>query len=168
MTDKTIEQRLDEFAETHGAVLLGMHKELGTLKQDATEQVGRAVSGVTTMISRFEQQQQRLSTRFDGQAAAAQAQFQAAHELYAKSDSLVRAFDAEVHKLVANQANELRRAFDVLARNEQKTRALIQEAKSLIAEHQKMSDRFIKITRRIALAALAIMIGLVIVYWRKW
>jgi hypothetical protein len=39
MTENDIASRLDEFAQTHGAVLLGMHRELTSLKSDVESQL---------------------------------------------------------------------------------------------------------------------------------
>ena len=47
-----LELMLEEFSAVHGAVLLGMHKELQTVRVDVEKQVGRQLAQATKDISR--------------------------------------------------------------------------------------------------------------------
>ncbi len=47
-----LELMLEEFSAVHGAVLLGMHKELQTVRDDVKKQVGSQLAQATKDISR--------------------------------------------------------------------------------------------------------------------
>lgn len=47
-----LELMLEEFSAVHGAVLLGMHKELQTVRDDVEKQVGRQLAQATKEINR--------------------------------------------------------------------------------------------------------------------
>jgi hypothetical protein len=53
MTENDIAFRLDEFAQTHRAVLLGMHRELMLLKSDVESQWGVAAQRLASKLDQF-------------------------------------------------------------------------------------------------------------------
>jgi hypothetical protein len=57
-----LELLLDDFTKVHGTVLMGMHKELNTLKADVEKQVAKQI---TETLKQIEKADARLKTRME-------------------------------------------------------------------------------------------------------
>lgn len=144
MTVANIDARLDAFSATHGAVLLGMHKELTTLKAEIEAKLQSHTTIQSGIFSKTKSELARL-TRLQEDIGRQQ-----------------KLFSEYVEKDVKLWIKEQREKSE---RERQAVMKLLSEIKSGIAQHQQRVDSFNKITRRLVLAMLALLLGIAVWIW---
>ena len=168
MTDKTVEQRLDELAAAHAAALLEMRQELESLKQVTAEQTQQTLMFVGARLAEFERQQKSAIAEIEMIAISARAVMHSAHDMHETTRAENRVFYANFKKIGDHHADMIKRLHATLEQDERKAHDLVVEANHRIAEHQATTDGFNRTTRRIALVALMLITALLVWLDRSW
>lgn len=75
MPTKDIDTRLNEFSETHGAVLLGMHRELSSLKADVESKLAVVIKSADEKLVQFREEQAGILNKVEQASASDLANF---------------------------------------------------------------------------------------------
>ena len=168
MTDKTVEQRLDELVVAHAAALIEMRKELESLKQGTADQTQQALTLVGARLAEFERQQKSAIAEIEKIAIYARAVMHSAEAMHESTRAENRVFYANFKKIGDHHADMIKRLYATLEQDEKKAYELVVEANQRIAEHQATAERFNRTTRGIALVALVLMVSLLAWLDRSW
>lgn len=173
MDSENLEERLDEFAETHGAVLLGMHKEVTTLKSEVFETLAKHSAEFRSKADDLAaKQQSSLDEMRSESALVAKEKQQTLQEMQSKlegfaarQDKLLTEAKAVLDKTIQGQIQVDRRQVQLdaaMAKAFAKIESEFQKINAEAKRHQAEVDKFKKTTRIIAIAALTLMIGVVV------
>jgi hypothetical protein len=156
-----LELMMDEFTDVHGTVLLGMHKELQTLKQDVTKQVDEKLLQFTNSITVADSQlQKRLVEAQDSCKQLDQVRMQAANDLNLAHSSAIAAIDkaaqsgkSDLTTLLTSGLHDLTVLLDnVTSQRKELTNDLTKATNTIanmIQEHQVRLDATIKVARQL-------------------
>ncbi len=173
MNSENLEERLDEFAETHGGVLLGMHKDLTTLKSEVAATLAKHSAEIQKKAGDIAAKQhttldemRSISVRFAKEKQQILQEIQSKLDNFAESqDRLLDEANAVLDKTLKGQIelSQQRELFDSVIKEYCRIIDLeLQKINNEAKRHQAEVDKFKKTTRTIAVGALALMIGVVV------
>jgi hypothetical protein len=156
-----LELMMDEFTDVHGTVLLGMHKELQTLKQDVAklvdEKIGQFHNSVTAADSHY---QKLLSESQETCKQLEQVRMQTANDValahssaIASINNAVKAGRSDLITLQTSGIHELNVLLDNVTSQRKELTNDLSKATAAIAnmiqEHQVRLDATIKVARQL-------------------
>jgi hypothetical protein len=155
MNSENLEERLDEFAETHGAVLLGMHKDVTTLKSEVAATLAKHSAEIQKMADDIAAKQHATCDEMQSKL----------YGFAARQDKLLTEANTVLDKTIQGYIKVGRRQEQLDAAMAKAFAKIESEFQMINAEakrHQAEVDKFKKTTRIIAIAALTLMIGVVV------
>lgn len=173
MDSESLEERLDEFAETHGAVLLGMHKDVTTLKSEVgatlakhSAEIQKKADDIAAKQHATLNEMRSISVLFAKEKRQTLDEMQS--KLYgfeARQDEILKKAQAALDKTIQGYVQVGRRQEQLdaaMAKAFAKIESEFQKINAEAKRHQAEVDKFKKVTRIIAIAALTLMIGVVV------
>jgi chromosome segregation ATPase len=172
MTTNNIEDRLNEFAETHGAVLLGMHKELSTLKADSQAALAATIQDVRDQIDAFSKSQKDALHTTEKRAKAAQHSAEEAKRLLDETRTNAEKLHGSLKAVIQQQQERIEGHSSTIARTQQLLQNMLLDHKKAVELHNLRVSRFNMVTRRIAIAGAALAASVLVWYggirWHLW